>query len=85
LDGQHLETSCQLMEWLAATARGWNAVPAPFVWGGKRQRRRWRVRQRRHALGGSGAVTRGAIFRHRPHPNIRAVTGARAAEWGLPA
>lgn len=65
LDGQHPESAQQVMNWLAATVAGWNAAPTPFVWGGKRQQRRWRARQRRHArhpLGGSGAVT------HRPIP-----------------
>jgi hypothetical protein len=62
LEGQHPETARQLMEWLAATVAGWNAEPTPFVWGGQRQQRRWRARQRRHALGGSGAIT------HRPIP-----------------
>jgi hypothetical protein len=62
LDGQHPETAQQVMAWLAATVAGWNAAPTPFVWGGRRQQRRWRARQRRHALGGSGAVT------HRPLP-----------------
>src|SRR5260370_1402927 len=32
------------------------AQPAPFVWDGKRRRRRERARMRRHALGGSGAA-----------------------------
>ena len=62
LDGQHPPGAQQVMDWLAATVRGWNAAPTPFVWGGQRQQRRWRQRQRRHALGGSGAVT------HRPIP-----------------
>lgn len=62
LDGHHPQTAQQVMEWLAATVAGWNAQPTPFVWGGARQQRRWRARQRRHALGGSGAVT------HRPLP-----------------
>ena len=65
LDGQHPESAHQIMDWLGATVRGWNAAPTPFVWGGKRQQRRWRARQRRralHALGGSGALT------HRPIP-----------------
>jgi hypothetical protein len=62
LDGQHPQSAHEVMDWLAATIRGWNAAPTPFVWGGKRQQRRWRARQRRHALGGSGAVT------HRPLP-----------------
>jgi hypothetical protein len=57
LAGQHPDDALQVMAWLAATVRGWNAAPTPFVWGGQRQQRRWRARQRRHAVGGSGAVT----------------------------
>lgn len=64
LDGQHPQSAHQVMEWLAATVTGWNAAPTPFVWGGKRQQRRWRQRHRRHALGGSGAVTHRPIRRH---------------------
>jgi hypothetical protein len=55
LDGQHPQTPTQIIDWLEATARGWNQNPTPFVWGGKRAARRARSRQRRHALGGSGA------------------------------
>jgi hypothetical protein len=68
LDGQHPTSPQEVMDWLAATVRGWNAAPTVFVWGGKRQQRRWRARQRRHARhalhapGGSGALT------HRPIP-----------------
>jgi len=68
LEGQHPTSAQEVMDWLAATVRGWNAQPTPFVWGGKRQQRRWRARQRRHArqaqhaVGGSGALT------HRPLP-----------------
>lgn len=62
LAGQHPESAHQVRAWLAATVRGWNTAPTPFIWGGKRQERRWRARQRRHPLGGSGAVT------HRPLP-----------------
>jgi hypothetical protein len=35
---------------------GWNADPTPFVWNGKRRRRRERARLRR--LAGSGAAMR---------------------------
>ncbi len=63
LDGQHPESAQQVMDWLAATVRGWNAAPTAFVWGGKRQQRRWRARQRRHAVGGSGALTRRPVPR----------------------
>jgi len=60
LDGQAPETPQQIIEALEATAKGWNHDPTPFVWGGQRAARRQRSRQRRHALGGSGACT------HRP-------------------
>lgn len=65
LDGQHPETSAELMTWLAAEVRGWNADPTPFVWGGKRAVRRQRARERRHALGGAGGYTRRPIARSR--------------------
>ena len=48
------ESVAELMEWLAATVRGWNEAPTAFVWGGKRRERRRRARARRHAAGGSG-------------------------------
>jgi len=58
LDGQHPTTTAEIITWLEAAARGWNAAPTPFVWGGKRRDRRQRSRERRHRLGGSGACTR---------------------------
>lgn len=57
LSGQHPESPAQIMAWLEDVAKVWNASPTPFVWGGKRAARRQRQRERRHALGGSGAVT----------------------------
>jgi len=54
LCGQHPETAEQLITWLEETVAGWNVAPTPFVWGGKRQARRQRARQRR--LGGSAAI-----------------------------
>ena len=71
LDGQHPQTTEQLMTWLAEAVRGWNAAPTPFVWGGKRAARRQRARERRHALGGSAAYT------HRPVPRARRSPRAR--------
>jgi len=63
LDGQHPKTPEEVIEWLDATARGWNSEPTPFEWGGKRKARRDRTYQRRHALGGSGAYTRRPLHR----------------------
>jgi transposase len=65
LSGQHPKSAAEVMEWLAATVRGWNAAPTPFEWGGKRARRRQRARERRHRLGGSGAYTRRPLPRSR--------------------
>ena len=57
LEGQHPQSPAEIIEWLEAATRGWNRQPTPFVWGGKRAARRYRSRQRRYALGGSGACT----------------------------
>jgi hypothetical protein len=61
LECQHLETADEIMNRLEATVRGWNRAPTPFEWGGRRVARRKRSRERRHALGGSGAYARRAI------------------------
>lgn len=63
LECQHVETADEIMSRLEATVRGWNREPTPFEWGGKRASRRRRSRERRHALGGSGACTQRAIRR----------------------
>jgi hypothetical protein len=62
LDGQNPTTTAQIITWLEAAARGWNAAPTPFVWNGKRRDRRRRS-QERHRLGGSGASTRRPLRR----------------------
>lgn len=54
LSGQHPQTAQQVIDWLEQTVAGWNRAPTPFVWNGKRRRRRERARLRR--LGGSGAA-----------------------------
>ena len=71
LDGTHPATPTEIIAALEATARGWNREPTPFVWGGKRAARRDRARQRRHALGGSGAQTYRPVRRR----------AARATQW----
>lgn len=63
LDGQYPTTPQDIMTWLEATARGWNADPTPFVWAGKRKQRRHRAYLRRHPVGGSSAITRRPIQR----------------------
>jgi hypothetical protein len=63
LGGQHPQTPEEIMGALEATARGWNAHPTPFAWGGKRAARRRRSRERRHTLGGSGGITRRPVRR----------------------
>jgi hypothetical protein len=67
LAGQHPQNAEEIMDWLAATVRGWNADPTPFAWGGQRWLRRQRFRER-HPLGGSGAYTRRPI-RRKWHPS----------------
>jgi hypothetical protein len=67
LQGTHPKSAAELIEWLEAAMRGWNASPTPFVWAGKRSERRRRARERHlHALGGSGACTRWRPVRRRP-------------------
>jgi hypothetical protein len=56
LSGQHPQTAYEIMDWLSATVRGWNADPTPFEWAGKRWQRRQRQRER-HRLGGSAGYT----------------------------
>jgi hypothetical protein len=74
LDGSYPRTPAEIIDWLEATARGWNTHSTPFVWGGKRKARRLRARARRHALGGSGAYTRRPIARRSRRSNGNAHT-----------
>lgn len=65
LAGQSPESPEEIISSLEAVARVWNQDPTPFEWGGKRFARRQRSRQRRHALGGSGACTRRLVPRRK--------------------
>ncbi|MFL5625851.1 MAG: hypothetical protein ACJ788_09705, partial [Ktedonobacteraceae bacterium] len=56
LAGQHPGSAQQNNDWLEQTVAGWNEHPTPFVWNGKRRRRRERARL--HRLAGSGAAIR---------------------------
>jgi DDE superfamily endonuclease len=63
LDGGHPANPGEIIARFQSVAKHWNAAPTPFVWGGKRAARRKRQRERRHAVGGSGACTRQPIRR----------------------
>lgn len=63
LNGQHPNSTEQIIAWFEAVAAHWNQDPTPFEWGGKRQQRRKRQWERRHSVGGSGAITREPIGR----------------------
>jgi len=67
LDGQHPTNPDEIIARFGAVADHWNNDPTPFVWGGKRAARRKRPRERRHAVGGSGAYTRQPIRRRYGH------------------
>lgn len=56
LSGQHPKNAQEVIDWLEQTVAGWNQDPTPFVWNGKRRRRRERAKLRR--LAGSGAAMR---------------------------
>jgi transposase len=58
LCGQHPKTAQEVIDWLEQTVDGWNQAPTPFVWNGKRRRRRERARLRRLAASGA-AVAKG--------------------------
>src|SRR5262249_42013087 len=42
LDGQHPQSTAQVIAWFEAAARHWDEAPTPFEWGGKRAARRRR-------------------------------------------
>ena len=65
LGGAHPATPAEMVDRFESVAKDWNAAPTPFVWGGQRAARRKRPRERRHAVGGSGACTRQPIRRRR--------------------
>ena len=67
LSGHHPADPGEIMARFTAVADHWNADPTPFEWGGKRSARRKRERDRRHALGGSGACTRRPLRRSYGH------------------
>jgi hypothetical protein len=76
LAGQYLQTPAAIIENLECAAQAWNRNPTPFVWGGFRQGRRRRARERMHRLAASGACVLRPLRRSRPvrtqfHPSCR--------------
>jgi hypothetical protein len=70
LGGEHPANPAEIIMRFESVARHWNAAPTPFVWGGKRAARRKNQRDRRHAVGGSGAFTCRPI-RRRNYGHVR--------------
>ena len=64
LDGQHPGTPAEIGAWFEQTAQAWNRKPTPFVWNGKRRRRRRGRSGDHHAVGGSAAYTRQPLAKH---------------------
>jgi hypothetical protein len=69
LEGQHPQSSAEIITRLEQTAAGWNRQPTAFEGGGRRAERRRRERLRRHGLGGSGAYTRRPMRWRTPRAN----------------
>jgi transposase len=57
LEGQQPRTPAEIGVWFEQTAQAWNQKPTPFVWNGKRRRRRKRSGDQ-HVVGGSAAHAR---------------------------
>jgi transposase len=58
LEGQQPRTPAEIGAWFEQTAQAWNQKPTPFVWNGKRRRRRRKGSGDQNAVGGSAAHTR---------------------------
>src|SRR4051812_30054927 len=57
LDGQYLTSPAEIGTWFAQTAHAWNQRPTPFIWNGKRRKRRRNRPGDGHPVGGSAAFT----------------------------
>jgi transposase len=57
LDGQSPTSPAEIGTWFAQTAHAWNQRPTPFVWNGKRRKRRRNRPGDGHPVGGSAAFT----------------------------
>ena len=68
LDGQHPQNPTEIGTWFQQTAQAWNRRPTPFLWNGKRRKRRRKQRGDAHALGGSGAHAHQPLSPPSRHP-----------------
>src|SRR4051794_19075398 len=57
LDGQYPTSPAEIGTWFVQTAHAWNQRPTPFVWNGKRRKRRRNRPGDGHPVGGSAAFT----------------------------
>jgi len=57
LGGQHPRNPAEIGSWFEQTAHAWNRQPTPFLWNGKRRRRRRKRPGDGHPVGGSRAPT----------------------------
>ena len=57
LAGQHPQSPAEIGAWFEQTAQAWNQQPTPFVWNGKRRRRRRNRIGDGHPVGGATAST----------------------------
>ena len=55
LGGQYPKTAEETIQRLEDATENWNRHPTPFIWGGKRAKRRERRREKLKQLQGSGA------------------------------
>lgn len=79
LSGQHPKNAQEVIDWLEQTVNGWNQDPTPFVWNGKRRRRRERARLRRLAAS-QAAIAKGYSIAPRKRSEVFAPKSTSQAE-----
>ena len=74
LGGRHPRNPGAIGSWFEQTAHAWNRQPTPFLWTGKRRRRRRKRPGDRHPVGGSAAHAQRPLSARRSHRQ----------EWQIP-
>ena len=77
LDGQHPQNPTEIGTWFQQTAQAWNQRPTPFLWNGKRRKRRRKQRGDARALGGSYQ-----LGMRLTHPDRAGTAGLTLSRWG---